>query len=295
MRPFEMGDTHGILALPSASIQASSNGLDWQSLYVSSQVERPFSGSFIARDPLLVFHRKPVVGYVNLCRKDMVLAPAGSVRFVPPGTAFDVELSEPTETVHLYLRREIWDDVVMDMTEGGPSTVSLPATLIKSEPLLFALSDAALAGAEARNTDPVFADYLSRSIVSHILSRHLGIRHKSRRVSNTGQMLSREVIRAIDFMDANADRSIGLQDIADAAFRSPSHLARVFSSELGVPPHRYLIGMRVKRAQHMLARTDRPIVEIALDCGFTHQEHLTRLFRKHLDTTPAAYRRSLRR
>ena len=295
MRPFGVEDTHGMLTLPGARVSTSSDGLDWQSLYVSSQTENPFRCSLVARDPLLVFHRKPIVGYTNLHRRDLVLAPAGSVRFVPPGTPFTAELSEPTETVHLYVRREIWDDVVMDMTESDPSAVSLPARLVLSEPLLFSLADATVAAAQSGNADQAFADHLSRCIVSHILTAHLGVRHKSRRMSGTGQMLSREVIRAIDFMDANADRSIALQDIADAAYRSPSHLARVFSAELGVPPHRYLIGLRVKRAQKLLSRTDRPIAEIALDCGFTHQEHLTRLFRKHLDTTPAAYRRNQRR
>ena len=34
-----------------------------------------------------------------------------------------------------------------------------------------------------------------------------------------------------------------------------------------------------------------PIAEIAVRCGFSHQEHLTRVMRAHLDTTPGAVRR----
>lgn len=294
MQPFGVGETHGMLMLPSASVQSSSDGLNWKSLYISSQTEHPFGGTFVAKDPLLVFHRKAAMGSVGpaLVRKGM--APPGSVRFVAPVTPFEVELSETTETVHLYLRREIWDDVAMDLTDGATSGVTLQSGLVQSEPLLFALSDAALAAAQARNTDPAFSDHLSRCIASHIMSTHLGIRHRQRRLSEGGRVLSREVVRAIDFMEANADRSIGLDDIASAAYRSPSHLARVFAAEVGMPPHRYLISLRVKRARHLLARTDRPIAEIALDCGFTHQEHMTRLFRKHFETTPAAYRRDQR-
>jgi AraC family transcriptional regulator len=284
-----------MLRLPSARVHSSSDGLNWQSLYVSAQTEGPFSGSFIAKDPLLVFHRKPVSGFVDAARSDPVKAPAGSVRFIQPGTSFDVVLSETTETVHLYLRREVWDDVAMDMTDGDPAGVVFESCLLNNEPLLSALSDAALAAAQADGSDTAFADHLSRCIASHIMSTHLGIRHKQRRTSENGRALSREVVRAIDFMEAHADRSIGLQEIANAAYRSPSHLARVFAAEVGVPPHRYLISLRIKRAQQLLARTDRPIAEVALDCGFTHQEHLTRLFRKHLDTTPAAFRRVQRR
>jgi AraC family transcriptional regulator len=288
MRPFGVEETHGMLRLPGAEVHVASDGLDWRSLYISAQTEAPFQGSFVAKDPLLVLHRSAAKGPWGT-------VPAGSVRFVPPGIQLDVLLGEAMESVHLYLRREVWDDVAMDMTDGDPSGVAMPQLLVEKEPLLFALSDAALAAASTNGGDSFFSDHLSRCIASHIMTTHLGIRHKQRRLSETGRALSREVVRAIDFMEANSDRTISLQAIADAAYRSPSHLARVFAAEVGMPPHRYLIGLRLKRAQQLLARTDQPIAEIALDCGFTHQEHLTRLFRKQFDTTPAAFRRDQRR
>jgi AraC family transcriptional regulator len=34
-----------------------------------------------------------------------------------------------------------------------------------------------------------------------------------------------------------------------------------------------------------------PIAQVAAACGFSHQEHLTRVIRSHLGTTPAALRR----
>jgi len=292
-RPFGVAETHGILALPSADIRASSDGLDWRSIYLSSQREDPFKGSFIAKDPLLVFHRRPVVGYVDKPRKDLVHAPSGSVRFVAAGTPFDVELSETTETVHMYIRQEVWDDVAIDVADGNASRAAFSSRLISADPLLSSLCDAGLAAVQVGDTGPAFSDHLSRCIASHIMSAHLGIR-PTRRASETGRIISPEVTRAIEFIETHADRSIGLQEIASAAGRSPSHLARVFGAEVGMPPHRYLISVRIKRARQLLARTTRPIAEIALDCGFTHQEHLTRMFRRHFQTTPAAYRRTER-
>lgn len=287
MRSFGIEETHGMLKLPSASVHASSDGLDWHSLYVSSQKEAPFQGSFTANDPLLVIHRLPCIG-----NKDK--APTGAVRLVPPGFSLDVHMVESTETVHLYLRQEVWNDVAMDMTDSDPSRVTMPARLLASDPILYSLSEAAASAANAGEVGPSFSDHLSRCIASHIMSTHLGIRYKGRRVSRSGGVLSREVMRAIDFMEAHADRSISLTEIAGAAHRSPSHLARVFAAEIGVPPHQYLVKLRVERARQLLERTNRPIAQIALDCGFSHQEHLTRLFRRHLNTTPAAFRREKR-
>jgi AraC family transcriptional regulator len=49
---------------------------------------------------------------------------------------------------------------------------------------------------------------------------------------------------------------------------------------------------RVTRARDLLA-SRLSIAEIAYRCGFSHQEHMTRLFGRQLGVTPAAYRKSI--
>jgi AraC family transcriptional regulator len=92
-------------------------------------------------------------------------------------------------------------------------------------------------------------------------------------------------------MNRNLDASIRVEDVAEAAHTSVGHLTREFRVHFGMPPHRYLIRLRVDRARKLLASTDLPIAVIAYECGFAHQEHLTRHFKRELDATPAAYRR----
>ena len=43
-----------------------------------------------------------------------------------------------------------------------------------------------------------------------------------------------------------------------------------------------------------LLDTERPVADIALETGFTDQSHLTRVFRRSLRETPAAFRRRFR-
>src|SRR5690606_30391219 len=97
---------------------------------------------------------------------------------------------------------------------------------------------------------------------------------------------------AIDFMRANLDRSIDLAAIAGAARLSPSHFARQFRATVGMTPHQYLLQLRVGHAMRLLTETVWPVAEIAFACGFSHQEHLTRLFKRACGTTPAAYRKA---
>jgi AraC family transcriptional regulator len=59
-------------------------------------------------------------------------------------------------------------------------------------------------------------------------------------------------------------------------------------------PHQYIIRCRLRRAMKLLARDELTLADIALEVGCSCQSHLTTLFRKHLGTTPGAFRLSAR-
>jgi transcriptional regulator GlxA family with amidase domain len=50
----------------------------------------------------------------------------------------------------------------------------------------------------------------------------------------------------------------------------------------------------VDEARRLLSDTLRPIADIAFETGFTDQSHLTRVFRRSLGETPAAFRKRFR-
>jgi AraC family transcriptional regulator len=107
------------------------------------------------------------------------------------------------------------------------------------------------------------------------------------------QSLARwQLARALELFETNFDRTIRLDDVADAVRMSKSHLSRAFSGSVGEPPARYLRRYRVKRAQEMMLSTRKSLSEIALNCGFADQSHLTRTFRRMVGVSPAAWRRT---
>jgi AraC family transcriptional regulator len=83
-----------------------------------------------------------------------------------------------------------------------------------------------------------------------------------------------------------------LADLAAVTGLSISQFTRRFKAATGVAPHRFLVRLRVNAAGRLLRTGSLPIAEIAVRCGFSHQEHLTRVLRAHLGTTPAALRRT---
>jgi AraC-like DNA-binding protein len=98
--------------------------------------------------------------------------------------------------------------------------------------------------------------------------------------------------RQLLMRDIRADCSVA--KLAAACGLSRSHFSRAFKISMGVPPHRWLLHCRVQRAGEMLADTNESISNIALNCGFADQSHLTRVFHALVGSGPAAWRRQLR-
>ncbi len=98
------------------------------------------------------------------------------------------------------------------------------------------------------------------------------------------------VIRASRAMRRRFVEKIGLEDIARDVNLSPAYFSRVFKEEMGIGFSSYLNGLRVDRAKRLLTTTDRPILAISLDVGYSDQSHFSRVFRERTGLSPAKFR-----
>ena len=74
---------------------------------------------------------------------------------------------------------------------------------------------------------------------------------------------------------------------------SPFYLARLFHKVVGLPPHAYQVQRRINHAKRLI-RLGVKLSDVAVDCGFTDQSHLSRNFKSALGATPGAYQRMVR-
>jgi AraC family transcriptional regulator len=294
--PFRVHETHGILTRPENTVRASSDRFNWTSLYASAQRELPYEGFFPkVADQLIVLH---VDGPVAIDRLHgpadaRCVVPAGGIHLVPGGMDFGVRLMGALNTLHVYVRRAIIEEVAADLIDGDPSLVEIPPQFLAPDPALNSLLAAInVALSEDEYGTGLYVDYLSRAIASQLVRHHSTSNVRSGPPLARPAIIARVVAEAVDYMQDNLERPISLEEIANAVNRSPSHFARQFRVELGLPPHQYLLVLRLKKAQALLRSSQTPIAEIAFECGFSHQEHLTRMFRRWCDTTPAAFRRA---
>lgn len=96
----------------------------------------------------------------------------------------------------------------------------------------------------------------------------------------------------LDHLHRQLDGELDLAELAEVANLSQFHFIRAFRQMMGRTPHRYVLECRVRRAQELLAASDAPIAQVALNAGFSSQAHLTSVFKKYSGHSPAAFRRA---
>ena len=85
----------------------------------------------------------------------------------------------------------------------------------------------------------------------------------------------------------------GVKTLVELTGRSHEHVARTFRALFGKSPSAWVNGMRMEWAARQLAETDRPIMDVALDCGMEDLSHFYRVFRQAHGRSPMRYRRGM--
>lgn len=100
------------------------------------------------------------------------------------------------------------------------------------------------------------------------------------------------VARIIELLHAQLAEDIGLAELAARFDCTPYHLIRFFKKTVGLPPHAYLVQLRLEKAKQLLNQGT-SIVDAALDTGFSDQSHLSRHFKTKFGIPPGTYRRQV--
>ena len=95
-------------------------------------------------------------------------------------------------------------------------------------------------------------------------------------------------MRAKEYLDAYPQDDVSLAKLSQVAGLSQYHFVRQFKKAFEITPHSYQVQARLKKAKNLLKLGVKP-VDVALDCGFHDQSHLSRHFVKMLGVTPGKF------
>lgn len=93
------------------------------------------------------------------------------------------------------------------------------------------------------------------------------------------------------FIQQNFQNKISLEDIALSASVSKRECLRCFQSSIHKTPFAYLLDYRIEMAEKLLKTTDLPVVDIALQTGFSNGAYFGMIFKKNSGKTPGEYRK----
>jgi transcriptional regulator GlxA family with amidase domain len=101
-----------------------------------------------------------------------------------------------------------------------------------------------------------------------------------------------KLLKALGEIERRIEEPPTRKDLAALAGTSVRQLERLFSTHLKTTIGGHGLRVRLDRARMLLRQTSKPIVEIALMCGFASASHFSRAFRGAYGHPPKAERRN---
>jgi transcriptional regulator GlxA family with amidase domain len=96
-----------------------------------------------------------------------------------------------------------------------------------------------------------------------------------------------KLIAAIAMMEAAQDEPRSMLEIASDVRLSARQLQRPFAKYLRSSPSHFYLKVRLDRARAMLLQTTKPILDIAVACGFASASHFSRCYREGYGHKPS--------
>jgi len=220
--------------------------------------------------------------------RDGVINP-GESHFLPHGELNTPRWLRTFDEVTMVLQPEFVADVVRDGLPADRVEFAAQRSVADAVIARYASAFRAELSADAP-MGRLYVEALTVALVLHLLA-HYGVA-KPKAPAPRGKLNAFQLRAVVDFMAGHLSADVSLVALARQAHVSPFHFARLFRRTVGIPPHQFVLRLRVQRAIGLMNTSTLSLAHVAAEAGFHDQSHFTRVFRAATGTTPAAYSRS---
>ncbi len=110
---------------------------------------------------------------------------------------------------------------------------------------------------------------------------------------STQQEYARRINCVLDYINDHLAEEMNLEMLAEIAMFSKYHFHRIFNAFLRETLTDYIRRIRLEKSANLLLfDRGKPVLDIALECGFSSQANFAKAFRKHFNITPSGMRAS---
>lgn len=140
-------------------------------------------------------------------------------------------------------------------------------------------------------------DLLQYSLIFKILSilcNDFLVHNKDEKFLDKSNKYEDRIIEINNYIKDNFNKSINLTDLAEQLYLSSTYLSKFFKKYLGMNFIEYTNKIRVHYAIDDLLYSDKSMLEIALDNGFSSSTVFNKAFKKIYGVSPSAYRKKIK-
>ena len=98
------------------------------------------------------------------------------------------------------------------------------------------------------------------------------------------------VERALGFMRSHVGEAYGLDELVEELGLDKSYFIRLFKKNIGVPPMKYAMSLKMSAASDLLRTSTDPLAAVAARVGFADEYHFAKRFKQWSGTPPGAFR-----
>jgi len=213
----------------------------------------------------------------------------GSISLLTRAQRSNWNWSENVDVFHVYLTEALLARLASEALDRPVAEVRLRDVLNVEDAVLTAGVEAIQREAYAPGLGgQLYAQAIAAQLGLHLLRNYAELEVRER--PDAGKLSPRQRARLAEYIDSHLDQTLELAQLADVAGLGLSAFARRFRASFGCAPYAYVLERRVERARRLLVDPTRALKQVAADCGFADQAHMTRVFKARLGVTPGAWR-----
>ena len=108
------------------------------------------------------------------------------------------------------------------------------------------------------------------------------------------QVQDQTLAGVVRYLSEHFREPVSLNTAAAAAYMNTSAFSRYFKKKTGINFLEFLLSLRLRNAREELLHTEKTLMEIALDNGFTNSSMFSKSFKKAYGVAPSEYRKSFK-
>ncbi|WP_054025046.1 AraC family transcriptional regulator [Bacillus sp. FJAT-28004] len=284
-------DAEKIIVLPRYQLNEMESHLIVRETYITDigyfpRAEHHYRKRPVGCDSHIIIYCASGEGWIKIGSDQKIRVSKQTLVFIPANEphSYGAEETNPWSIYWFHLKGSQTEMLIKNV---GLETGSLQLSLSEAETLLeFFHQCYDLLSAKAYSLPHhIHVSYTIRYLLSFI-----GLIPRRKQDGNADDFIE----NAIRYMKEKIESNLTLEDLVAYTRISKQHLNHLFRKSTGCPPIDYYLRLKMQRAGELLDLTDSSVKQISLSLGINDPYYFSRLFKKMIGVSPAAYRDHLK-